>query len=312
MKEESKKIVLPLGKVSREKELGSYYIDMRPAKIHYTDNIYNGKFDENGVPMIGLDGGQYEYYPINIAQYGFMLHAEYLDTNNEQILKTLQHCLTVLEKTKTETNDYAVWWHNYFEVKYKITPPWASAMAQGEVISLYLRMYQLLGDESLLATAVKAYRFMQCDDIPGAVRRFDEQGNLWLEEYPSDPPSFVLNGFIYALFGIIDIYRITGMPEAKADIDRCLSTLKNRLHDFDAGYWSYYDLQKRELVRYYYQQNVHVPQLEILYQLTGEPLFNKYALRWKRQLNRFIFFLVQIMYRVLPRYRKVIKFMVRL
>gem|GEM_PF-4173628 len=43
--EESRKIKLPLGKVSWEKELGSYYIDMRPVIIHYTNNIYNGKFD---------------------------------------------------------------------------------------------------------------------------------------------------------------------------------------------------------------------------------------------------------------------------
>lgn len=46
--EESKEIRLKLGTVSLDKELGTYYIDMRPAEIHYTQNIYNGEFDEKG------------------------------------------------------------------------------------------------------------------------------------------------------------------------------------------------------------------------------------------------------------------------
>jgi hypothetical protein len=306
--EESRKIKLPLGKVSWEKDLGLYYIDMRPAIIHYTNNIYNGKFDGKGVPMIGVGQGKYDYFPINIAQYGFMLHADYLETQEKQLLETLLNCLNVLERLKSEDETKAVWWHKYHEVKYKINPPWASAMAQGEVISFYLRMYQLLKKENLLRTAEKAYHFMQVKGSEKAVRRYDNNGNLWFEEYPSTPPSNVLNGFIYALFGIIDLFRITGNPEAKADIDRCISTLKNRLKDFDAGYWSYYDLQKKELVRYYYQKNVHAPQLEVLFQLTGESIFLHYANRWKKQINSMNFLFVKIMYRVWPRYRKLMNY----
>ena len=37
----------------------------------------------------------------------------------------------------------------------------------------------------------------------------DEHGNIWLEEYPTIPTSHVLNGFIYAIFGIYDLYRVT-------------------------------------------------------------------------------------------------------
>ena len=75
MQEESKKITLRLGDVSMKKELGVYYIDMRPAKIHYTDNIYDGGFNEDGVPYCG-SGESKNYFPINIAQFGFILHAE--------------------------------------------------------------------------------------------------------------------------------------------------------------------------------------------------------------------------------------------
>lgn len=287
-----------MGKVSWEKELGPYYIDMRPAIIHYTNSIYNGKFDENGVPMIGIEQDKVVYSPINIAQFGFMIHSEYLETKEEHLYETLLSCIDVLERIKTEDETQAVWWHNYYEVKYKINPPWASAMAQGEVISFYLRMYQLINNENLLRTAQKAYRFLQLEGGEKTVRRYDAAGNLWLEEYPSNPPSYVLNGFVYALFGLFDLYRITGRTDVKDDIDSCLETLKTNLHRFDAGYWSRYDLLKGELVRYYYQKNVHVPQMDVLFILSGETIFKLYRDKWLSNINSFNFLWVQIMYRL--------------
>jgi hypothetical protein len=75
---------------------------------------------------------------------------------------------------------------------------------------------------------------MQLENETKSIRRYDEFGNLWFEEYPSSPPSYVLNGFVYALFGLIDLYRVTNNQSVKFDIDRCISTLKNRLKDFDS------------------------------------------------------------------------------
>ncbi len=307
MIQESKKITLPLGDVSLDKELNSYYIDMRPARVHYTQNIYGGKFDKNGVPMITNTEGRLDYFPINIAQYGFMLLGDYIEEQKADTLATLKNCLAVLENIKTEKGDTAAWYHNHYETKYKIKAPWASSMAQGELISFYLRMYQLLGEEYLLDTAIKAYNFLKIEYKDGGVRRYDENNDLWFEEYPSDPPSYVLNGFIYTLFGLYDLYRVTQSKEVKTDIDLCIKTLKNNLPKFDTGYWSIYDLQKKELVRYYYQKNVHVPQLKILHILTNEDIFKKYADKWEKTVNPINFLLVQLMYRIKPRVQKLWK-----
>lgn len=308
MAEESRNIKLTLGTVSVSNVLEDYYIDMRPAKIHYTSNIYGGRFDDKGVPMIQTELGL-TYFPINIAQYGFMLHADYHEMGDHQVLRILKNCLKVLEDLKTEKGDYAIWYHQHYEDKYLINAPWASAMAQGEVISFYLRMYQILGDDSLLQTAIKAYNYLKIDYHDGGVRRIDENGDLWFEEYPSNPPSYVLNGFIYAIFGLYDLYRVTGNLDVKLDIDACIKTLKVNLHRFDSGYWSNYDLLKKELVRYYYQKNVHVPQLEILYKLTGEPIFDKYKRKWEKNLNPVNFTFVQVMYRIRPRISSLKKIM---
>lgn len=302
MKEESKKITLKTGTINLDTDLGAYYIDMRPALIHYTDNIYNGGFDEEGVPMCGIEG-RLEYFPINIAQYGFILHADYLENGNKETLQRLNKCVEKLVQLADVDENTCIWWHRYRETKYQLEAPWASAMAQGEIISLFLRYYQLTGEEKYLQLSQKAFHFLSVKVEDGGVRRYDENGDLWLEEYPSDPPSFVLNGFLYALFGLYDLFRVTGDLLVRKEIELCLTTLKNNLHKFDAGYWSYYDLQKRELVRYYYQKNVHVPQMEVMYLLTHNKLFLKYKEKWEKTVNPVNFFFVRIMYRILPRWR---------
>jgi heparosan-N-sulfate-glucuronate 5-epimerase len=302
MKEEVKHIKLPLGDVSLNTTLGVYYIDMRPARIHYTKNIYGGDFDQNGVPYCVFQEVK-RYLPINIAQYGFMLHADYLSSKNEIIFCRLKNCVEKLVELATITPERCVWWHEFDNGKYTIPAPWASAMAQGEVISLFLRYYQLTQEEEYLNLSLKAFHFLKHDVSNKGVRRYDENNYLWFEEYPSTPPSYVLNGFIYTLFGLYDLFRVTSDPGVKEDIDACIETLKTNLHRFDAGYWSYYDLYKKELVRYYYQKNVHVPQLEVLYLLTKESVFLKYKMKWERTVNPFNYALVQLMYRILPRWR---------
>jgi hypothetical protein len=303
-REESKSVTLEIGDVSLNKNLGSYYIDMRPAIVNYTSNIYNGEFDKNGVPMIQDSEGNLAYYPVNVAQYGFMQHAEYLSSKKEESLNTLRACVAKLIDLKTEYKGTFVWLHQSKDENYNIPAPWASAMAQGEVMSLLLRFYQISNDEIHLEVAQKAYQFLQIENDPQCVRRKDENGFLWFEEYPSSPPSYVLNGFIYTVFGLYDLYRVTQDPTVKADLDSCLKTLKANIHKYDAGYWSYYDQLKKELVRYYYQKNVHVLQLRVLHKLTDEPVFDKYAKKWAKTLTPFHKVFVQIMYRVLPRWRK--------
>ena len=86
-----KNVVLKPGNVSLNKQLGGYYIDMTPAIVHYTDHHY-GQFDAKGVSMNGF--GKYaDYYPINIAQYGFILHDTYIkDKSNKDVEGVLFAC----------------------------------------------------------------------------------------------------------------------------------------------------------------------------------------------------------------------------
>jgi heparosan-N-sulfate-glucuronate 5-epimerase len=303
---ENDTILLPKGNASLDETLGGYYIDMSQALIHYTDGIF-GDFDEAGVPLVGW-GDRAVYYPVTIAQYGFILHEIWLCNNNlVDYLNKMHACLKWFESNKETYKETYVWRQPLRDAHYQLEPGWASAMSQGEVISFYLRMYQITNDKSLLETAIKAYDFMKFDVSEGGVRRYDKDRNLWFEEYPTKEPSLVLNGFIYALFGLYDLYRVTKIERVKNDIDLCITTLKENISKYDVGYWSLYDQMHKELVKYYYQKNVHVPQMEALYDLTGEEIFKFYAEKWKKTINPINFAFVQVMYRVLPRVQRIKK-----
>ncbi|KPJ07372.1 D-glucuronyl C5-epimerase [Papilio machaon] len=68
----------------------------------------------------------------------------------------------------------------------------------------------------------------------------------WYEEYPTTPPLFVLNGFIYTLLGLYDLHVIEGensISLAKKMFDDGMTSLKTLLPLFDTGSGSFYDLR---------------------------------------------------------------------
>ena len=116
-------------------------------------------------------------------------------------------------------------------------------------------------------------------------RLYEDYGrSLWYEEYPACLPLRVLNGHIYCLLGVLDYARVTGDVEAEARWRRAAATALESLPDFDLGYWSAYELRWKEPATVHYQKNIHVPQLRILAQLTGNRIPDV-ADRWERQAH---------------------------
>lgn len=286
-------------------QLAAYYLDMRQAFVQYEAGIF-GDFDEVGVPMVGW-GKKASYSAVNIAQYGFILHQFWLENKNTEFLDVMIACYKKLNELESLEINGIFFREKHPSERYKLPQNWASAMSQGECLSFYLRMYQILNNPAILDKCHLIFQAMLLPVPDNGVKTIDENGYHWLEEYPSNPSSYVLNGFIYAIFGIQDYYRITKSEIAKTELNHYFKTLEDNIEKFDAGFWSYYDLQYKELVKFYYQKNVHAPQMEALYKLTGSTKFNNLHKKWLKQCTQKNFLFVQIMYRVLPRWRKLIE-----
>lgn len=305
----NKSIRIHKGYVSFEEKLGPYYLDLTQSIVDYTEGGY-GEFDANGIPKYGR-GDKADYNAVNIAQYGLIIHDLWWQNKaNDSLIVLLYKILDWFESHKEESHG-AIVWREKENLRYNLKNGFVSAMSQGEIISFYLRMFQINNDPKLLNTAKLAYDFFSVDVQNGGFRRYDEKGFLWFEEYPSEPPSYVLNGFIYALFGLYDLYRVTKSEKVLADIRNCERTLIFNVYKYDLFYWSIYDQLKKELVMVYYQRNAHVPQMDVMYELTGNDVFKFYRDKWQRNINILNILFVKLMYRIRPRMLNLRKFFLK-
>lgn len=294
---------LGVGNISMDEDLGMYYQDISPAMVHISKGVF-AKFDDYGIPH-SVHNGKAIYYIVTVIQYGLICYD--LFCKKQDVEKNKNNFFGVinwLDQRKEFFKDAVVWRSND-NIQYGLKKGWISGMYQGQALSLYLRAYQLSENSEYLETAEKILKSFYIDYEEGGFKRIDKDENIWFEEYPTETPSFVLNGFVYGIFGLLDLYRVTKNSEAKKLWDASIKTIVENLTKYDIWYWSVYDQKKKQLVSYYYQKNVHIPLMQILYGLTQKEIFNTYAIKWEKSLKNPLHRLItKIMYRVRPKIQK--------
>ncbi|XP_013182323.1 PREDICTED: D-glucuronyl C5-epimerase [Papilio xuthus] len=170
-----------------------------------------------------------------------------------------------------------------------LKPGWLSAMSQGHAISVLSRAYHRSGRARYLLAAQRALLPLDVPSAHGGVKAIWMDKYVWYEEYPTTPPLFVLNGFIYTLLGLYDLHVIEGensISLAKKMFDDGMTSLKTLLPLFDTGSGSFYDLRhftlgvSPNLARWDYHAT-HVNQLYLLAGLDPDPVLIDTAKRWE-------------------------------
>lgn len=264
---------------SRPDETGPYFLDFS-SKSNYVQKI-----DPGGVPLFEYEGEIKEtYHPVVICQYALGLFDVYFESgmSNNEIKKKFLAQADWLCKNAFLKDTRAYWHFDYPDIRYGIKPPWFSAMAQGEAISVLCRAFKITGKEEYLKIAEAAQLMFSNSINDGGVRRLFK-GNVIFEEYPADKVTGVLNGFMFALFGLYDLYLANKNNKALSFFNEGVSNLKTLLNYYDLGYWSRYDLFKFPLVNpaSFTYHELHIEQLKVLYILTNEKIFLDYSLKWK-------------------------------
>ena len=159
---------------------------------------------------------------------------------------------------------------------------WLSGMAQGQCASLLVRVGSETSDEHLLESARLGLEPMRVPTTEGGVlARLG--GGIFLEEYPTDPPSFVLNGGIFSLWGVYDVWRATGDDGAGAMFAEALETLSDHVDRWDTGFWSRYDLFPHPIVNVasVSYHTLHIDQLDALTGLVASASLEAAAERFR-------------------------------
>jgi heparosan-N-sulfate-glucuronate 5-epimerase len=262
-------------------ELGEYYMPFT------TKADYPGQFDVDGIPMLDYRGSLgLQYNPIAIAQYGLGNYNVFRRTGDtERRTKFLRIADWMSANLEPNRGGFKVW-HHHFDWEYRTTlrAPWYSGLAQGQGISLLVRAFAETKKSAYLEAARAAFEPLLHDVSQGGVAFTDETGDLWLEEYVVHPeaPTHILNGFMWATWGVYDYWLVTRDTTAESLFEKCMQTIAANLHRFDAGFWSLYEqsgIRMRMLASPFYHQ-LHIVQLRVLHRLTGNPTFLEFAERW--------------------------------
>ncbi len=261
-------------------ELGEYYMGFE-EKADYT-----GDHDSQGIPLLDYRGqiGK-QYNPIAIAQWGlgnYNLFRRCGDGERQsRYLKAADWLCEHLER-----NRFGVWvWTHHFDWEYRDTlkAPWYSGLAQGQGISLLVRAYHESAKPEYLHAAQRAFASFLLPVEDGGVTFTDDRGDLWFEEYIVSPPTHILNGFIWAAWGVHDYFLVSGDPTAQAIFQQAVQTLLANLGKYDMGFWSLYEQSgtKLQMVASSFYHRLHIVQLRVMHTLTGEAKFAEFADRWE-------------------------------
>jgi len=270
--------------------IGAYYMTFEDKAG------YEGPFDKDGVPLLDYRGhiGR-QYNPIAIAQYGLANFNLFLRTKESLYLnKARTQADWLVSNLEKNEKDVLVWNHHFnWEYRKMLHAPWYSGLSQGNGISLLARIYQQTEDDKYRKAAEDAFISLTIPIEEGGVIYIDKDANPWIEEVIITPPTHILNGFLWALWGVWDYYLLKKDKEVKERFDSLINTLKANIHRFDAGYWSLYelsDLHLKMLASPFYH-SLHCVQLRITAKMSAEEIFLDYAEKWesyaKRMLDRY-------------------------
>ena len=266
-------------------------INMQKLPLSYYFNwtgieAFHYNFDTRGIPRVDYGGKiGLRYNPITTAQYGlYRLHC-FDEKDEEQDLQAAVQCADWLVENLQESGSVHAWIYDFDLNWYGPKAPWISGMAQGEGISLLLRINQLLGKQEYLDTAKRAFQPFTVGVADGGVRDYLSEETIIFEEFPTEPPSHVLNGHIFALLGVYDYGMAFEDPEAqKLFQDACIGLAKN-LFRWDCGFWCLYDLHPTHRLASRMYMKVHIQLLNILYDLSNQTEFQQTAIRWNNYLR---------------------------
>ncbi len=260
--------------------LGEYYMSFAEKAG------YPGHYDAAGIPMLNYHGRiGVQYNPIAIAQWGLGNYNLACRAENEARRKKFLAAADWL-CAHLEPNSFGLWvWNHYFDWEYRrlLKAPWYSALAQGQGISLLVRAYRETGTVAYLEAAHRAFASFLRSPSEGGVTLTDEHGKVWFEEYIVSPPTHILNGFIWAAWGVYDFFLATQSNPAHCLFEHAVQTLRSNLDCYDLGFWSLYEQSGTLLpmVASPFYHRLHVVQLRLMHRITGDTTFAKYADKWE-------------------------------
>ncbi len=239
--------------------------------------------DNSGIPKVyyGTVDGVYIGYqpaPHAIAQAAREAFYAYEKTGDREKLERGIFLVDYLLNISVDRGEYIVWEYSFPWPPYGLKKGWRSSLCQAGVLKALMLAYKHTGDDRYKQAAEKALRAFSVPVEKGGLLKL-RQGYYWYPEYAKESPPYVLNGFITTLLWLREYAEYSNSTEAERLYQRGVEALIRFLPEYDANGWSYYDALGTRASRHYHA--LHVWQLGVMYNLTGEEIFKEYYTRWR-------------------------------
>ena len=200
-------------------------------------------FDDEGIPLVQYHDGL-KYVPTTAFHWGLVSFSKWIATGNQSNFDDAMEVAIWAVGNQSETGGWG-WFSNHSfhgGVLGDMYSGWYGGMTQGLGMSFLTRMYAETGNQSFKDAALNATELLSIPvDQGGVLRTYN--GNSWYEEYPTpDAGSFVLNGYIYSLIGLYDLWTVFNSTEAGELYQNGTDSLYAMIGLFDLGCASSYDL----------------------------------------------------------------------
>jgi hypothetical protein len=263
--------------------IGPYYIEWQPGGGTYGEDWTRAPRDRDGVILTAAGG---HYHPVRIAQFGLHSHARFLETRDAGAKRDFMAQAQWLAAHQSTRGGVAgCYVYEFPNPRYGAGAGWLSAMAQGEAISLLVRAAAFERSEAFMEAALVAAQPFRVSVQDGGVVYRSAHGDVFLEEIAAIPAAHILNGHIFALWGLLELQSLRPQAWLRELIAAATATLRKRLRLYDAGYWSYYSLlgtpsgfRHAAVLKYH---AFHIAQLHVTAALVGDPYFASMADRWQ-------------------------------
>jgi len=268
-------------------ELGPYYMDLTEKMVDHPRRDERG-----GILELYRPTGEVYFHPIKNTHYAFGLYAQYLDSGStEKQQEFLKAADAIIASGVLREDGSRVWYYPHQYSPGQRTP-WISAMAQGQVVGVMARAFELTGEARYLDCAREALVPFTKRIEEGGVCSDDQSLGVFYEEYAHAGKGYqhhTLNGMTSALFCIHDFWKRTGDEDARRLFDRGVATIRRNLPKYDFPFCSAYDLRQelgwpRPVFSAHYNA-VHVAHLRVLARMTGDAYFEGVADCWDRKLR---------------------------
>lgn len=274
------------GRIYSKGEIRGYYNDLTEKVLKDNNNsrLY--------IPKIKLETGEEIFFSIAVFQYGLGAYDLYLLEKKDLYLDKFRLMVEWALENQKENGAWDSFYYINPEAPY-------SAMAQGEGASLLIRAYIEFNEKKYLSAAKKSIDFMLKSVEEGGTTQYKYSGrDVVFKEYTNEPT--VLNGWIFAVFGLYDYSVISNDKEVDEVLKRTLFSLKSQLNEFDNGYWSMYNAEQIITSPFYHR--LHIAQLYVLYDLFNIVIFKEYADRWSgyrdNWVNRKRAFIIKVIQKI--------------